>query len=173
MALIIRLTPFRLILAGIGGIALAAFLGWIVLCSRAYGEFTNLNSIQARCSVPREMRRFVCGMPLKPDSLTCQMQTYSNGVCEWRMHIQFPVEDWEVWKERYRGYLSTVKSFTAEKYGEDHYRATIRLDRGQTFEFRIMLRQIDTKTFILFNGWRRESDHPGLLERIQMFLNRF
>lgn len=105
--------------------------------------------------------------------MTCQMQTYSNGACEWRMHIQFPVEDWEVWKERYRGYLSTVKRFEAEKFGEDHYRATIRPDPGQSFEFHIMLRQIDTKTFILFMGWRRESDHPGLQEKIRMFLNRF
>lgn len=70
MVPIIRLTPVRLILAGIGGITLAAFLSWIVLCSRAYGEFTNLNSIPARCSVSWEMRRFVCGMPLKSDDLS-------------------------------------------------------------------------------------------------------
>ena len=38
MVLIIRLTPVRLILAGIGGITLAAFLSWIVFVPEHMGN---------------------------------------------------------------------------------------------------------------------------------------
>jgi hypothetical protein len=169
MELTIRISLVRMFLAGMMALALLGFVWWVILCSRAYGEFQDLDTIVAKCSVPREMRQLVSGMPVETGSLKCQMDTRSNGIRQWDLCVTFTSTDWDLWKERYRRYLSTIDDFQAEKYGEDHFRAAICVNRGSVYRFQIKLDRGNSEGEITVNCLRwetRQSSFPIWLRRL-------